>query len=172
MLSRLMRPLPDIVAPNLRVLLVAINPAPPSAQRGHPFSTPTNLFWRLLHGSGLTSRLYLPEEAARLPEDGLGLVSLVDRPTRAAAELRASELRAGVPRLAKKVEALQPRVVALLGLTLLPLVLPDEEPGPGLKPSRFAGARLFVLPNPSGRNRAYPGYESKLRWYRELRAYF
>lgn len=163
-----MRPLPDIVAPNLRVLLVAINPATPSAKDGHPFSTPTNLFWRLLHGSGLTSRLYSPDEAARLPEDGLGLVSLVDRPTKAAVELRASEMRAGVPRLAAKVERWHPQVVALLGLTLLPLVLPDEQAGPGLKRARFVGTRVFVLPNPSGRNRAYPGYESKLRWYREL----
>jgi TDG/mug DNA glycosylase family protein len=27
---------------------------------------------------------------------------------------------------------------------------------------------VFVLPNPSGRNRAYPGFAAKLHWYREL----
>jgi TDG/mug DNA glycosylase family protein len=166
-----MSQLRDILASDLRILIVAINPAPASANVGHPFSTPTNLFWRLLHVSGLTSRLYLPEEASRLPEDGLGLVSLVDRPTKAASELNRAEMRAGVPRLAMKVRRWRPRLVALLGLTLYPIVVPDEdEPGPGLKQAPFAGTRLFVLPNPSGRNRSYPGFESKLRWYRELSA--
>jgi len=32
----------------------------------------------------------------------------------------------------------------------------------------LSGAAVFVLPNPSGRNRAYPGFAAKLRWYREL----
>jgi hypothetical protein len=27
-----------------------------------------------------------------------------------------------------------------------------------------------VLPNPSGRNRAYPGFQHKLIWYQELAA--
>lgn len=161
----------DIVAPELRVLFVGINPATPSAKVGHHFATPTNMFWRLLHESGLTSRLYRPEEANRLPEDGLGLVSLVDRPTKAAADLRADEMRMGARRLAAKVERWRPDTVALLGLTLLPFVLPQgDESGPGLKRATFAGARVWVLPNPSGRNRSYPGFAAKIPWYRDLRS--
>jgi double-stranded uracil-DNA glycosylase len=161
--------LDDILAPELRVLLVAINPAPLSANSGQHFATPTNAFWRLLHASGLTSRLYAPSEAHRLLEDGIGLVSLVDRPTRMASEVKADELRAGARRLASKVERWRPRIVALLGLTLLRVVLPDEkEPGPGRKRTTFAGATVFVLPNPSGRNLAYPGFACKLPWYQKL----
>lgn len=161
--------LEDIVARDLRVLFVAINPATASAERGQHFATPTNLFWRLLHGAGLTTRLYTPGEAELLPALGLGLVSLVDRPTRAASELRADELRAGARHLAIKVRRWRPRTVAILGLTLLPHVLPEaREPGPGLKRATIAGARVFVLPNPSGRNRSYPGLAGKMRWYREL----
>ena len=163
--------LQDIVVPDLPVLFIAINPATGSAKSGHPFATSTNLFWRLLHESGLTPRLYRPEEALRLPEDGLGLVSLVDRPTKAAAELRTSELRAGARRLAVKVRRWHPQTIGLLGLTLLPFVLPRvDEPGPGFKRATFGGARVFVLPNPSGRNRTYPGFAGKVRWYRELAA--
>jgi TDG/mug DNA glycosylase family protein len=161
--------LEDIVAHDLRVLLVAINPATPSATSGHHFATPTNAFWRLLHASGLTTSLYHPSEARRLLEDGIGLVSLVDRPTRMASEVRPDELRAGVRSLATKVERWRPRTVALLGLTLLPFVLPDAgEPGPGPKRATFAGAHVFVVPNPSGRNRAYPGFAGKLPWYEKL----
>ncbi len=67
------------------------------------------------------------------------------------------------------VERYQPRVVALLGLTLYPVFFPSGgSRGPGLKPERIHGAEVYVLPNPSGRNRAYPGFERKLVWYRDL----
>src|SRR2546427_262748 len=42
-------------------------------------------------------------------------------------------------------------------------------PGPGAKPERLAGAAVFVVPNPSGRNAAFPGFADKLQWYRRLR---
>ena len=62
-------------------------------------------------------------------------------------------------------------MVALLGLTLYRVVFPaGGEPGPGLKAAPLAGARVFVLPNPSGRNLAYAGFEKKLVWFRQLAA--
>ncbi len=161
--------LSDIVAPNLRILLVAINPATGSATAGLHFATSRNPFWRLLHEAGLTPRQLLPHEAGELLEHGVGLVSLVSRPTRAAAELTRAEMRRGAEALAKTVARLRPRAIALLGLTLFPFVFPDaDEPGPGEKRVTLAGARVFVVPNPSGRNRAYPGFAAKLVWYRAL----
>jgi double-stranded uracil-DNA glycosylase len=161
--------LSDVVAPKLRILLVAINPATGSASAGQHFATKRNPFWRLLHEAGLTPRQLAPQEAGELIEHGLGLVSLVQRPTRAAAELTRAELRAGAAALTQTVARLRPRTIALLGLTLFPYVFPGaDERGPGEKRVRLAGARVFVLPNPSGRNRAYPGFAAKLVWYRAL----
>jgi len=40
----------------------------------------------------------------------------------------------------------------------------------GLQPDRLAGAKLFVLPNPSGRNTRY-SYEEMLESYRELKRF-
>jgi TDG/mug DNA glycosylase family protein len=154
----------DIVAEELRVLFVAINP-PPSANGAGPFATPTNGFWRLLHASGLTKRLIAPSEAEALLDDGLGLVSMVRRATPSASNLGAKELRAGAARLATTVERWRPRTLALLGVTLLPFVLPEhDEAGPGIKRTLFHGARVFVLPNPSGRNLSFPGVAGKLPW--------
>ena len=65
--------LEDIVAADLRVLFVAINPPPAAAASGLPFASGTNAFWRLLHESGLVTRRYAPSEAARLIEEGIGL---------------------------------------------------------------------------------------------------
>lgn len=159
----------EIIAADLRVLFVAINPSSAGASSGGPFATPTNKFWPLLHEAGLTARLFLPSEAALLLDEGLGLVSMVQRSTAAASELRARELHAGAERLAAITEAWHPRTIALLGVTLLPYVLPGhDEPGPGLKRTRFHGARVFVLPNPSGRNLSFPGLAGKLPWYRAV----
>lgn len=161
--------LTDILAPKLRVLFVAINPAPLSLARGEHFATPTNSFWKLLAAAKLTSRLFLPAEAQLLPTEGLGLTTLVTRATRAASELTLAERRAGALVLAKTVELWQPQIVALLGLTLFPVVFPESaESGVGKKRVKLAGATVFVLPNPSGRNRAYPGLVGKLPAYRAL----
>lgn len=162
-------PLGDLIAPGLRVLIVAINPSSRSAGIGYSFSSPSNPFWRLLHESGLTPVQLQPCEEHRLLDHGIGLVSTVLRATPAAAELTLAERRAGAARVRGLVERHSPQVVALLGLTLYPLFFPSGgSPGPGLKPDRLHDAEVYVLPNPSGRNRAYPGFEPKLVWYRAL----
>lgn len=166
-----MKSLQDIVATDLRIVFVAINPSRAAAMSGAPFASATNGFWPLLHASGLTKRLIAPTEAASLIDEGLGLVSLVHRATASASEVRATELRAGAKRLATFVERWRPRTLALLGVTLLPFVLPEHnEPGTGLKRTLFHGARVFGLPNPSGRNLSFPGLGGKLPWYRALAA--
>lgn len=161
--------LPDIVGPDLDVLIVAINPSVHSAQAGYSFSSKGNPFWRLLHEAGLTPALLKAEEGAQLPEHGVGLVSGVRRATKTAAELTRAEQRLGAKRVECLVAKLQPRYVALLGLTLYPIFFPSgTERGPGLKTHDLSGSRVFVLPNPSGLNRAYAGFDDKLVWFRSL----
>jgi G:T/U-mismatch repair DNA glycosylase len=55
----------DIIAAELRVSFVAIDPAPSAANGRAPFATPTNGFWPSLRAVGLTPRLFLPSESAR-----------------------------------------------------------------------------------------------------------
>jgi TDG/mug DNA glycosylase family protein len=157
------------IGPGLRVLIVAINPSTRSMDKGYSFSSPGNPFWRLLHEAGLTPVQLEPREEQRLLEFGIGLVSTVRRATSAAAELSLAERRAGATAARDLVERYEPQVVALLGLTLYPVFFPTGgSPGPGLQEHRIHHSEVFVLPNPSGRNRAYPGFENKLVWYRAL----
>src|SRR5215207_9611270 len=93
--SAVSKPLPDVVGPDLTVLLAGINPSIMSFERGHHFARPGNRFWRALHESGWTPRLMKPAEDGELPAVGIGITNVVDRPTRAAAELSDSELREG-----------------------------------------------------------------------------
>jgi len=163
-------PLRDVVAPGLRVLFVGINPSLTSALEGHHFASRTNPFWRLLHAAGLTPTLLRAEDDLALLDLGLGITNLCARATRSAAELGRAEQEEGARLVREKVAALAPRWVALVGVSLYPLVVPGgRERGPGAKRGRLAGARLFVLPNPSGLNASYPGFAHKLVWFRRLR---
>jgi TDG/mug DNA glycosylase family protein len=168
------RPLREIVTPRPRILFDGINPSLRSARVGHHFAGPGNPFWRLLHAAGIVPEPLGFAGDVRLPEWGLALVNLCARATRTAAELRPAEIAHGRAALLQAVARMRPRVVALVGVTLYRRVFRAARTlsgGPGAKPERLAGARVYVVPNPSGLNAAVPGFRDKLVWYARLRRF-
>jgi TDG/mug DNA glycosylase family protein len=162
-------PLRDVLVPRPRILFVGINPSLRSAEVGHHFAGRGNPFWRLLHAARLVPEPYTCEDDVRLPACGLALTNIVPRPTREAAELSAAEFAAGRVALARLIARVRPRVVAFVGSTVYRGFFGARAGGGvGPKPERISGARVFVVPNPSGRNAAYPGFEDKLVWFRRL----
>jgi len=143
-------PVPDVVAPELLVLFCGINPGLLSAATGHHFARPGNRFWRALAGAGLTDRVLAPEEQSELLRYGLGVTNLVARPSAAAAEVSADELRQGADRLRAKVGVWRPRCVAVLGIGAYRTAFGRPRATVGEQPESLAGARLWALPNPSG----------------------
>src|SRR5213075_2645677 len=108
--------LPDLIAPNLRVLFCGINPGLYTAAVGHHFGRPGNRFWPTLYGAGFTPRLFRPDEQQELLAHRIGVTNLVARATTAAAELTNDELAAGGKILARKVKRYAPRVLAIVGV--------------------------------------------------------
>ena len=146
---------PDVLAPGLRVLFCGINPGLWSAAVGHHFARPGNRFWKALHLGGLTPRQLAPDEEAELLAFGLGITNLVERATAGAADLGPEELRAGGSRLAAKAAATRPEVVAVLGVGAYRTAFARPKATVGPQPTPIAGARSWVLPNPSGLNAHY-----------------
>lgn len=164
-----LQPLRDHVAPGLRVLFVGINPGIRSATIGHHFAGYSNRFWTLLFASGLIPEPIGAADDARLLEWGYGLTNLVPRPTPGIDTLRPAEYAAGLVVLRRKVRRLQPQVVAFLGVSLYRQIVGTTGPvSTKLQRERFEGARVFVLPNPSGRN-AHFSYARMLAAFRRLR---
>jgi TDG/mug DNA glycosylase family protein len=149
------KPLRDVVAPGLDVLFCGINPSLLSFERGHHFARPGNRFWPALHGAGFTPRLLAPDEDGLLPSFGAGITNVVDRPTRAASELSADELRAGAVALGGLVAEYAPRVVAVVGLQAWRTGFEVKDATVGLQPETVGGRPAWVLPNPSGLNAHY-----------------
>ena len=162
----------DVILQRPDVLLVGINPGLRSGAVGHHFAGNGNPFWRLLERSKLTPRLLRYEEDQKLADFGIALTNLCPRVTRTAAELERDEVERGRRALTRKITRLRPRVVAFVGVSLYQLYfrLPKSG-GPGAKPETIAGARVFVVPNPSGLNASFPGFEDKLVWFEALRRF-
>jgi TDG/mug DNA glycosylase family protein len=145
--------LPDRVGPGLRVLLVGINPGVRSAAIGHHFAGYSNRFWKLLHESALVPERIAAEDDVRLPEWGIGITNLIPRMTPGIDTLRPEEYPVGLRVLRRKVRRWKPRVIALVGVSLYRSIFGRKGPiAVGLQIETFEGARVFVLPNPSGRN--------------------
>jgi TDG/mug DNA glycosylase family protein len=146
------RSIPDVIARGLDVLFCGINPGLYSGATGHHFARPGNRFWPALYAAGMTPRLMTPGEKDLLLPLGYGITNLVARTTATAAELTPDELRDGARSLARKVARYKPRYVAVVGITAYRVAFSRPAAQLGLQPDRLAGARLWLLPNPSGLN--------------------
>jgi TDG/mug DNA glycosylase family protein len=145
----------DVIAPDLKVLFVGINPGLYSGWSGHHFARPGNRFWRALHASGFTPRVLHPSEQGELLRNGYGVTNLVNRATATADALRPAEFVAGRRRLAAKVRRYRPSIVAFLGMGAYCHAFSLRTTKTGSQPERFERARVWVLPNPSGLNANY-----------------
>ncbi|SZF01860.1 unnamed protein product [Blumeria hordei] len=109
----------DVMAPNLICLFVGLNPGLQTSISGHAYAHPSNLFWKLLHSSGCTSRRCHPNEDANLPElFNLGNTNIVARPTRKSSELKGTELDAGYGGLVNKITEFRPESVCIVGKSI------------------------------------------------------
>jgi TDG/mug DNA glycosylase family protein len=146
---------PDLVAPGLRVLLCGINPSLWSGAVGYHFARPANRLWPALHLAGFTPRRLHPSETSELLAAGLGVTNLVPYATARADEVSRDNLQVGAGRVAAVAERWSPGWVAFLGLTAYRVAFHRPKATTGAQPELLGGARVWLLPNPSGLNASY-----------------
>ncbi|MGF6227182.1 TDG/mug DNA glycosylase family protein [Inquilinus ginsengisoli] len=144
----------DILAPGLPVVFCGINPSARAAASGHNFGSASNRFWPVLHLSGFTPERISAQDDRRLLEFGCGITAAVSRATRSAGELHGHELRDSGGGLRAKLERFRPETIAFLGKAAYEAIA-GERVDWGPQPSRFCGAAVWILPNPSGLNRSF-----------------
>jgi TDG/mug DNA glycosylase family protein len=170
----------DRISPGLRVLFVGINPGVRSAITGHHFAGYSNRFWKLLWDARLVPEPITYVDDRRLPQWGYGITNLIARPSPGIDDLRPQEYVEGWRTLERKIRRYQPKSVALVGVTLYRAILPLVNTVPrgkgaqpplalGLQPLTIHGARVFVLPNPSGRNANF-SYDEMLAAFKRLKS--
>ena len=147
-------PLRDRIRPGVRVLFVGINPGIRSALTGHHFAGFSNRFWKLLFDSRLVPEPITYEDDDRLPGWGYGIRNIVSRATPGIDTIDREEYVAGRTRLRSKIRRYKPGIVAMVGVTVYRAMFPGKKGtvSLGLQEERLGDSRVFVLPNPSGRN--------------------
>ncbi len=149
---------PDLLADDLRLLFVGINPGLWTAAVQTHFAHPANRFYPALLRAGILTEPVSPasgmseQDRERFRARGLGITNLVPRATARASELTARELREGGERLRELVQRRAPRVVAIAGVTAYRQAFGHPKAQLGRQAELFEGAELWVVPNPSGLN--------------------
>ncbi|KAG5926861.1 hypothetical protein E4U42_002851 [Claviceps africana] len=160
--------LPDALGPNLLVLFIGLNPGISTALTGHAYAHPSNLFWKLLHSSGVTPRRCHAHEDRHMPGlYGLGLTNIVARPSRNGSELSRAEMDEGVALLEDKARRWRPESVCVVGKSIWESIWrvrhggkpvganfrygwQHERENMGLVQGEWPGARVFVASSTSG----------------------
>ena len=157
---------PDVLAPELRIVFVGINPGRVSAAARAHFANPRNDFWRLLHAAQLTSRLYEPHEQVSLLEEGIGVTNAAYRTTPGSGDLRRADFAGSADRLQRIARELRPRWLAFVGKEAYRGAF-GERPELGLQKRTLGETKLFVLPSTSPANAAVP-WRERLEWFKQL----
>ena len=144
--------LPDLIAPNLRIVFTGTAVGTASARAGVYYAGPGNAFWPTLHAVGLTPRLLAASEYRTLLDYGIGLTDVCKVASGSDQEVGAD--RFDVSRFLALIEANRPRVVAFNGKRSATVVL-DRPVDYGRQPDGLADAAVWVVPSTSAAARGY-----------------
>lgn len=163
---------PDLVGPDCKLLISGINPGLWTVATGAHFARPGNRFYPALYAAGIVDHVIDASQGMRdddvdaLFAAGIGITNVARRATAKASELTRDELRDGGRELVATAERVRPRVLAILGVTAYRDAFGRRQATVGEQEETIGGARLWVLPNPSGLN-AHETVESLAAAYRE-----
>ncbi|NEW08257.1 mismatch-specific DNA-glycosylase [Paenibacillus sp. SYP-B3998] len=146
-----MKPISDHLQENLSILFVGYNPSLRSGETGHHYASPSNRFYRILFQTGLTPRLYKPQEDGDLLQLGYGFTNIVSRPTLTAAEISPDEYREGSVILRDKIQTYHPKVVCFVGKGVYEQYSDKRGMPWGVQPQPVVtGVIEYVCPSSSG----------------------
>jgi TDG/mug DNA glycosylase family protein len=145
----------DLISEELTVIFCGINPGLKSAMDGHHFSGRGNRFWKVLYLAGFTPHQIQAENDATILDFGYGLTTAVERASARADELSKEEFANSLEAFKNKMEHFLPEYIAFLGKAAYVAFSGKKEISWGLQPETFCGAKVWILPNPSGLNRGF-----------------
>lgn len=172
------RTLPDVIEPNLDILIIGINPGLMSAYKGHHYPNPGNHFWKCLFLSGLTEKQlsYLHDQT--LPHNySIGFTNMVERTTPGSKDLSSKEIREGGRQLLDKLQKYRPLIAAFNGKGIYEIFCKEtfgvkaKNLEFGLQPYKIPQTETvcFLMPSSSPRCAQFPRAQDKVHFYIKLK---
>jgi double-stranded uracil-DNA glycosylase len=146
-------PITERLTQGMNILFIGYNPSLTSHAKGLNYAGKINRLYHVLYQSGLTTRLYRPEESPMLLDDyGYGFTNIVARPTKTAAEIRKEEYAEGRMVLLDKLTRYRPKFACYVGKGVYEQFARPKNKVPwGFQSKDIVdGVRDFVAPSTSG----------------------
>ncbi|MDE1818298.1 MAG: mismatch-specific DNA-glycosylase [Thaumarchaeota archaeon] len=166
-----LRPLPDILKKNLKILFVGTSPGVRSSQIGHYFAGRSNVFWRLMYESGLTKDRLVTEDDTKMLDYGYGLTDIVKTPTRSVSDIKSRYTSNSSKRLNRTITSFKPQIVAFIGKTGFKIYAQTDAKLEYGYQYTHNGVRFYLVPSTSGQSYADTKYNEKLECFRDLNRY-
>lgn len=157
-------PVPDVLAPNLKLLICGTAPSRVSAHLVIPYGNPGNQFWPTLTKLGFLPSDFDRKDFREVHKHGLGLTNLA--PTGIGNDDDLADDVFDPEGLTRKVRRHKPKWLAFNSKFTAETYLNRKLPY-GLLPDLIGETKLFVLPSTSGRARRF--FDE--RWWKELASY-
>ena len=141
--------LPDRLKPGLKLVFCGTAAGRQSALRRAYYAHGQNKFWTTLHTTGLTPRLFAPDEYELLWELGIGLTDIAKHVYGMDHQLPKDALGAdAVAALKARILKARPQILAFTSLNGGRKVMGPRAIA-GEQPDRLGDTRVFILPSPS-----------------------
>lgn len=145
--------LPDLLAPQLRLVFCGTAPSRRSAAEHAYYAHPGNRFWSALHSCGITPERLMPGQYPQLLTLGIGLTDLAKHHSGNDRDLPADAFdRDG---LLARLECYRPAMIAFTSKQAARAALGLARLDYGEQAQRLGPCRVFVLPSPSGQARGH-----------------
>jgi double-stranded uracil-DNA glycosylase len=139
--------LPDILTLGLDLVVCGTAAGTRSAQVGHYYAAPGNIFWRTLFEVGLTPRQLVPSEAHLLLDYGIGLTDVAKGQSGADSEIDFNRIDREL--FEGKIRRLRPRLLCFNGKRAAQEYFRSRSVSYGLQQKGIGTTALCVAPSTS-----------------------
>ena len=143
---------PDLLAPNLRLVFCGTAPSRISAREKAYYANPANQFWKTLHRVGLTPQLLKPQEYPELLKLGIGLTDLCKTCSGNDDELPPEALER--EEFTRKIRRYQPKLIAFTSKHGASIYF-GKKVEYGLQKDTLGNTQFYVCCSTSGRARRF-----------------
>ena len=144
--------LPDLLDAGVVTIFCGSAVGAASARLGAPYAGPGNKFWPTLHETGLTPRLFAPDDYSDLLGLKIGLTDI--NKTQSGADTDLTRDADDVDAVIAKIESFQPKLIAFTAKrpaqVFMKSVFGRSAINYGLQPEIISSTAIFVLPSSSG----------------------
>jgi TDG/mug DNA glycosylase family protein len=151
---KMMPILPDLLAPNLKLVFCGTAASHISAREGAYYANPQNAFWPTIHQIGLTPRLFLPKEFRQLLDYHIGLTDLAKAAQGMDKALKKEDFDREA--LEQKILDFQPKTLAFTSKKAASVYFKTQTQNLsyGLQEKALGKTSIWILPSPSGAARS------------------